>query len=69
MAVIRQLNIQVETLALQIDNMAAVGLSSDGAGSWRTRHLKVRASYLREQAQSGFLKVLHCKGQFQRPTY
>ena len=66
MAVVRQLNIQVNMLELQIDNMAAVGLSSDGAGSWRTRHLKVRASYLREQAKSGFLRVLHCRGQVQK---
>ncbi|CAE7219174.1 RE1 [Symbiodinium natans] len=66
MAVIRQLDIQVNVLELQIDNMAAVGLSSDGAGSWRTRHLKVRASYLREQAKFGFLKVCHCRGQFQK---
>ena len=32
---------------LKIDNMAAVNLIADPSGSWRTRHLPLRASHFR----------------------
>ena len=43
---------------LYVDNMAAISLGTrneDAAGSWRTRHLKVRSSYVRENVASGEL--------------
>ena len=36
-----------------------------GAGSWRTRHLKVRSGYLREQVTQGLLEVFHTEGRYQ----
>ena len=36
-----------------------------GAGSWRTRHLKVRSGYLREQAAHGLIQVEYTEGCFQ----
>ena len=65
-SVVRQLGIVVPVLELHVDNQATVSLGSDGAGSWRTRHLKGRASYLREQVGRGELRVLHCRGEVQK---
>ena len=49
------------------DNVAAIGLAhGTSCSSWRTRHLKIRASYLREAlegtAPGGAWKLLHLKG-------
>ena len=48
------------------DNVAAIGLAQGTSGStWRTRHLKIRASYLREaldgKAADGVWRLLHLK--------
>ena len=50
---------------LRVDNTAAITLA-EGGGSQRTRHLRVRACYLREQLGQNHLKVLHCPGEIQR---
>ncbi|CAE7838747.1 RE1 [Symbiodinium sp. CCMP2592] len=50
---------------LYVDNVAAITLA-EGGGSQRTRHLRVRACYLREMLEEGRLKVLHCPGDTQR---
>ena len=42
---------------LKIDNAAAVSISSEGVGSWRTRHLKIRHGWLREKFSSGTLQI------------
>ena len=34
----------------------------NGHGSWRTRHLRARAEFLREQTQSGELRLVFCPG-------
>ena len=34
-------------IVIKVDNAAAVGLSNEAGGSWKTRHLKVRAYHLR----------------------
>ena len=47
---------------LRVDNMSATSMLQGGAGSWRTRHLKVRSGYLREQVASGLLEVHHTEG-------
>ena len=40
---------------LAIDNSSAVSMCNGGPGSQRTRHLKVRASFIREAVLSGRL--------------
>ena len=37
---------------LRVDSQSALAIAI-GQGSWRTRHLRVRANYLREQYESG----------------
>ena len=49
------------------DNVAAIGLAhGTSSSSWRTRHLKIRAAYLREAlmgvAPGGTWKLIHLKG-------
>ena len=50
---------------LRVDNTSAVAMLTGGAGSWRTRHLKVRSAYVREQVASGALEVQHIEGTLQ----
>ena len=53
---------------LYVDNMAAISLGTrneDGAGSWRTRHLKVRSAYVRESVASGDLCLEYVPGSVQ----
>ena len=49
------------------DNVAAIGLAhGTSSSSWRTRHLKIRAGYLREalegRAPGGIWRLLHLRG-------
>ena len=50
---------------LAIDNSSAVSMCNGGPGSQRTRHLKVRASFIREAVSSGRLTVRHTPGELQ----
>ena len=50
---------------LAIDNSSAVSMCNGGPGSQRTRHLKVRASFIREAVLSGRLTVKHTPGELQ----
>ncbi|CAE7439048.1 RE1 [Symbiodinium microadriaticum] len=50
---------------LAIDNSSAVAMCSGGPGSQRTRHLKVRASFVREAVTEGRLIVQHTPGEEQ----
>ena len=50
---------------LKVDNSSATSMLLGGAGSWRTRHLKVRSGYLREQVASGLLEVQFTEGRWQ----
>ena len=55
-------------IELYVDNMAAISLgrrSEDGAGSWRTRHLKIRSAYVRENVASGSLHLEYVPGTLQ----
>jgi hypothetical protein len=45
------------TLVLKGDNQAANFLANDSAGSWRTRHLMIRANALREAVQSKAVRL------------
>ena len=48
--------------SLYVDNAASVAMINGGTGSWRTRHLKVRCAYIRDQVAAGKLKVEHIEG-------
>eukprot|EP00439_Symbiodinium_sp_Y106_P053673 s729_g7.t1 len=50
---------------LAIDNSSAVSMCNGGPGSQRTRHLKVRASFIREAVLSGRLTAKHTPGELQ----
>ncbi|OLP91876.1 Copia protein [Symbiodinium microadriaticum] len=47
---------------LRLDNSSALAMIQGGPGSWRTRHLKVRSSKIRDQVDSGELSVEHVTG-------
>ncbi|CAE7274707.1 unnamed protein product, partial [Symbiodinium sp. CCMP2456] len=47
---------------LAVDNTSAVSMLSGGHGSQRTRHLKIRAHYVREAVEAGELVVRHTPG-------
>ena len=51
---------------LRIDNAAAQGLASEAPGSWKTRHLRVRARFLRQEAAAERLIVSHVPGSLQK---
>ena len=46
---------------LRVDSQSALAIAA-GQGSWRTRHLRVRAHYLREQYESGQIIPVYCPG-------
>ena len=48
-----------------MDNSAAITLASEEGGSWRTHHLKVRASALRQIMQEGWIAISYCPGDLQ----
>ena len=50
---------------LAIDNTSAAAMCSGGHGSHRTRHLKIRAAYIRESVSNGWLRVRHTPGELQ----
>ena len=50
---------------MRVDNTAALGLASTSPGSWRTRHLRVRARFLRQEAAEGRLDLAHTPGERQ----
>ncbi|CAE7281567.1 GIP [Symbiodinium sp. CCMP2592] len=50
---------------LAIDNTSAVSMCQGGHGSQRTRHLKIRASYIRENVENGTLTIRHTPGEWQ----
>ena len=52
---------QITARELATDSSAALGISQ-GASSWRTRHLRIRAGWLVEQVQFGLMTTRHCPG-------
>ena len=44
------------------DNVAAIALASNGSGSWRTRHLRIRAASLRWALEDGGWALTHLSG-------
>ena len=48
-----------------MDKSAAITLASEEGGSWRTHHLKVRASALRQIMQEGWIAISYRPGDLQ----
>ena len=55
-----------ESIRCQIlnDNMAAIGILTCDASSWRTRHLRIRANALRERVSNFEWEAAHISGEF-----
>ncbi|CAE7386892.1 RE1, partial [Symbiodinium sp. KB8] len=51
---------------LHIDNQSALMLLNGSTGSWRTRHLRLRANYVRERLQLGEIHLQYEPGATQR---
>ena len=51
---------------LYVDNQAAVTLLTASSGSWRTRHLKLRSSWIKERIKNNELRVQHVPGAEQK---
>ena len=51
---------------LRIDNAAAQGLASEAPGTWKTRHLRVRARFLRQEVAAQRLVISHVPGTMQK---
>ena len=65
-SVLYQMKKDVGKIYLQVDNQAAVSLCKPSASSsWRTRHLRVRASYIHEQVENDQVAVSFVSGKNQ----
>ena len=64
-AMLSDVGVYPESRELRVDNSAAITLASEEGGSWRTRHLKVRAASLRQRIQEGWATITHCPGEWQ----
>ena len=53
------------TRLLRVDNSSAISMLPRGQGSWRTRHLKVRCAFVREQVEQGLLVIEDVDGLLQ----
>ena len=51
---------------LRIDNAAAQGLASEAPGTWKTRHLRIRARFLRQEVSAQRLVISHVSGCMQK---
>ncbi|CAE7767290.1 RE2 [Symbiodinium sp. CCMP2592] len=61
-ALLNDMGAHVDGRELRVDNSAAIVLASEEGGSWRTRHLKVRAGALRQLVQQGWIAISYCPG-------
>ena len=56
-ALLSDMCVEAQSRELRVDNSAAIVLASEEGGSWRTRHLKVRAGALRQKIQDGWIAI------------
>ncbi|CAE7819778.1 GIP [Symbiodinium sp. CCMP2592] len=63
-ALIVEITDNLNTKLLLVDNLAAIALA-EGSGTQRTRHLRVRANFVRDQVENKELEVEHCPGEVQ----
>ena len=61
-ALLKDMQVVVDGKRLLVDNLAAICLASHESSSWRARHLKLRANWLREQVHQGMIEIQHCPG-------
>ena len=61
-AITNEIHQEQAEIVIKVDNAAAVGLSNESSGSWKTRHLKVRAFHLREAVRLRELRIEHIPG-------
>ena len=64
-AVLNEVCPGVYSRVLAIDNTSAAAMCSGGPGSQRTRHLKIRAAFIRESVSEGRITVRHTPGDAQ----
>ena len=64
-ALLHDVGARASARELRVDNSAAITLASEEGGSWRTRHLKVRAGALRQRIQDGWMRIAFCPGSIQ----
>ncbi|CAE7496106.1 unnamed protein product [Symbiodinium sp. CCMP2592] len=65
-AIIHQLDPMPRPIILGIDNQATIAIAQPSTtASWRTRHLRVRASYIHEQVESRQVKIQYIPGKDQ----
>ena len=50
------------TMQMHSDSQAAIAICSTHSNNWRTRHLRIRASYAREALESGLFTLHHVNG-------
>ena len=51
---------------LHIDNAATQGLAGEAPGTWKTRHLRIRARFLRQEVAAQRLVISHVSGNLQK---
>ena len=51
------------TIQMHSDSQAAIAICSTSSSNWRTRHLRLRASYIKEMLESGKYGLHHVKGE------
>ncbi|PNX61424.1 copia-type polyprotein, partial [Trifolium pratense] len=54
-----------ETVTLKIDNVSAINLAKNPIAHGRSKHIKLRFHYLREQVSNGNLALMHCRSEEQ----
>ena len=63
-ALLKEFDVALEPMRLLVDNLAAIVLA-EGGGSTRTRHLRVRGSFIKNLIKAGELIPEHCPGDVQ----
>ncbi|CAE7249905.1 GIP [Symbiodinium sp. CCMP2592] len=63
-ALMKELVRDLDKMQLLVDNIAAIVIS-EGGGSGRTRHLRVRSCFIKDLIDKGELAVTHCPGDVQ----
>ena len=65
MAMVQEILPQSLPPKMYIDNRAAGNILNGSSGSWRTRHLRIRHSYILDRAKAGHVLVEHIAGEDQ----
>ena len=61
----RELHAEPPKHVLRVDNAAAIGLAREAPGSWKTRHLRIRAAHLQDAVRLRQLRIAHIAGTYQ----